>query len=67
MKITEMTVTVCRTFNLGNFESLRIEAGASGSPEGDEEINLVRSRLLDETRESLAAAYVRFRKEKSDG
>ena len=27
MKITQITMTVSRTFNLGNYESLRVEGG----------------------------------------
>jgi squalene-hopene/tetraprenyl-beta-curcumene cyclase len=32
MKIREISVTISRTFNLGNFESLRIEAGGLYDP-----------------------------------
>lgn len=56
MKITEISVGVSRTFNLGDFNSLRLEAGATASVE-EGEIEAAREELLKEVRVSLVAAY----------
>ena len=56
MKLTEISISVSRTFNLGNFESLRLEATASASVEDDTEE--ARQMILDECRVSLREAYL---------
>lgn len=57
MKLKELSIGVSRTFNLGNFESLRVEGGASASvDEGDDEI-IVHAKLVEYARNGAAAAY----------
>lgn len=60
MKLTEISISVSRTFNLGNFESLRVEASAAASID-DEDMAGARALLLDECRLSLRAAYEAFK------
>ena len=61
MKLAQLSMTVSRTFNLGNFESLRVEAGAVGEPEDGEDTASLRARLLEEVRESLSAEHRTFK------
>lgn len=56
MKFKEITITVSRTFNLGQFESLRVEAGMCASIE-DGDLEDVREKLLIEVRRSLKRTY----------
>ena len=58
MHIKEISVNVARTFNLGNYESLRLEAGASASVDDGEDIGAARAALLEEARASLRQSYV---------
>jgi hypothetical protein len=64
MKITEIGISVSRTFNLGNFESLRVESNASASVEDESEIDAARAALLAECREALRQTYLEFRPNK---
>jgi len=67
MKIKETSISVSRTFNLGNFESLRVEAGAGASVEDSTEIEGARVALLAEVRETLRRVYVEFKPPKKEG
>lgn len=67
MNLTEITIGVARTFNLGNFESLRVEASVSASLENASEIEPARAVLLVEVRETLRRAYVEFRPKPKEG
>ena len=64
MKIKEIGISVSRTFNLGNFESLRVEASAGASVEEGIEIEGARVALLAEVRETLRRTYLEFRPKK---
>ena len=57
MTLKEMQIGVSRTFNLGNFESLRIEAGMTATIAEGDDLDEVRLLILDEIRKSLSAAY----------
>lgn len=61
MRIREISVTVSRTFNLGNYESLRLEAGATGELQDGDDIGAGRAALLEEARESLRAQHAAFK------
>jgi len=66
MKAKELSILVSRTFNLGNFESLRVEAGMSVSIEGyDGDLEEGRAKMLLEIHKSLSAAYQAHRPKKS--
>lgn len=58
MKITEISVNVSRTFNLGNFESLKIEAGAACSVDSPSDVDDARASLLEEAKNTLREAYI---------
>ena len=64
MKITEITIGVSRTFNLGDYNSLRVEASASASVEDSVDMDSARATLLAEVRETLRRAYVEFKPKK---
>lgn len=59
MPITEFTVGASRTINLGNFESLRIEASVRWTIDGDinADITLQKDAAQVELRELLAQTY----------
>ena len=67
MKIKEIGISVSRTFNLGNFESLRVEATVTASIEGDGEMEAAKLALLAEVRETLRRTYSEFRPAKKEG
>ena len=67
MKITEISAAVSRTFTLGNFNSLRVEATATACIDDVGEIEDARVALLAEVRETLRRAYDEFKpKEKTN-
>jgi hypothetical protein len=57
MKLKELKIEVSRTFNLGNYQNLRVEAGLVVSIEAGDDLEVLRARMLDEIRKSLSAAY----------
>lgn len=61
MKIREVSVTVSRTFNLGNYESLRLEGGAVADLQEGDDVVAARAQLLTEVRESLRQQYGEFK------
>lgn len=61
MKITEISAPVSRTFNLGNFNSLRVEATATACVDDVGEIEEARAACLAEVRETLRRAYEEFK------
>lgn len=67
MKISSISITVARTFNLGNYESLRTEATTSVEIEDGDTPDAARERALSECRASLKAAYVEFNPKKGAG
>ena len=69
MKITEIGISVSRTFNLGNFESLRVEASASASASVEDTVDFeaARATLLAEVRETLRRTYSEFKPAKKEG
>jgi len=56
MVLTELTVSIGRTYNLGNFESLRLDATARATVEGDES-EAVRAALTKHCQRSIEVAY----------
>lgn len=67
MKIKEISVTVSRTFNLGNYESLRLEAGAVADLQDGEGPDDARQKLIEEVRTSLKAQYTEFNPRNKQG
>lgn len=57
MRITSFMVGASRTFNLGNFESLRVEASVTTELLPDDEVPLAKSRAEVELRELLTLTY----------
>jgi hypothetical protein len=54
---TEVTVSVSRTFNLGNYESVKIEASVRTSrSEADDTFEVLRNKALDEVASILQEA-----------
>lgn len=66
MKIDSITIGISRTFNLGNYESLRVEASASASVDEDDDIEAARAECLCEVRSSLRSAYEEFKPKKGE-
>ena len=68
MKLKQVTMTVSRTINLGNYESLRLEAGAVIEFENGEEPDpkAARETMLAEVRLSLKEQFLAF-KSKGNG
>ena len=66
MKLAQLSMSVSRTFNLGNYENLRVEAGAVVEFEDGETPNPqgARDRMLTEIRESLKQEHVAFKPNK---
>ncbi len=60
MKLKQISITVSRTFNLGNFESLRVEAGAVAELADAEAPEIARAAMLEEVRTSLREQYTNF-------
>lgn len=65
MKVKEVSVVVSRTFNLGNFNSLRVEGGCVVTIEDGDDLDAARTVALNETRETLRRAYVEHRRDGS--
>ena len=61
MKLTEITIGVSRTFNLGDYNSLRVEASATASVEDTVDLEAARATLLAEVRETLRRTYMEFK------
>jgi hypothetical protein len=57
MKIKEVSIEVSRTFNLGNYQNFRVEAGLVVTIEEGDDLEVLRGKMLDEIRKSLSAAY----------
>jgi hypothetical protein len=66
MKLAQLSMTVSRTFNLGNYESLRVEAGAVVEFGNDVEPNSqgARDLMLAEIREGLIQEHAAFKPKK---
>jgi hypothetical protein len=60
VKAKEIRITASRTFNLGNMQSFRVEAGLTLEIEEGDTIEGVRQRLLEELRKSLSDTYRAF-------
>ena len=57
MELTELTVSIGRTYNLGNFESLRLDASARATVAEGEDPDNVRSTLNRHCLRSIETAY----------
>lgn len=64
MKIRQMTLTAGRTFNLGNFESLRVDAAATVDIEDGEDLAAARTAAVSEIRASLGTLHAEFKPKK---
>ena len=56
--ITEMRLTVGKTINMGNFNSLRIEVGLSVSVQPGDDIQKLQDAMQDECKDFLTDAYL---------
>jgi hypothetical protein len=65
MKIRQMTLTAGRTFNLGNFESLRVDASATVDIEEGEDLAAARDAAVSEIRASLGTLHAEFKPKKA--
>lgn len=65
MKIRQMTLTAGRTFNLGNFDSLRVDASATVDIEEGEDLAAAREAAVAEIRASLANLHSEFKPKKA--
>ena len=61
MKVTEMRVSVAKTINLGNYSSIRLEAGATAAVEEGDDLRAVRDELHTEIKSALSEQWERFR------
>lgn len=57
MRITEISMTLTRTINLGNFQNMRIEAGAVAHIEDGDQLEIVREALREECLASLREQF----------
>jgi hypothetical protein len=64
MKIRQMTLTAGRTFNLGDFESLRVDASATVEIEEGEDLAAARGAAVAEIRTSLSSLHAEFKPKK---
>lgn len=64
MKIRQTSVTVGRTFNLGNFESLRVDATATIDLEDGDDVAAARDAGVAELRASLSRLHQEFKPKK---
>ena len=62
MQITEIRVSVTKTFNLGNFNSMRLEAGATATLDSADDPKACREALYAEVQDSLAEQWTVFRR-----
>lgn len=60
MKIKEIHVSYSRTFNLGNYENVKIEAGLVAEIEEDDNLQTVFEGLRQEARLQVATEYERL-------
>jgi hypothetical protein len=64
MVIKELTIGTSRTINLGNFESLRVEATATCAVEEGDDLDACRVALVAEVRAGLEKAFIDQKKGK---
>ncbi len=66
MKLTQLSMNVSRVFSLGNYENLKVEAGAVVEFEDGETPNAqgARDQMLAEIRESLIQEHAAFKPKK---
>lgn len=64
MKIESFTIGVSRTINLGNFESLRVEAQLTVNPD-TESLELAKAQAQQQLRQLLEETYRSYEKKKS--
>ena len=57
MKISQITICVSRTINLGNYESLKVEGTCVVDLEEDDLIDMARSKAIDEVKEQMSEAF----------
>jgi len=60
MKITQLSVTVGRTINLGNYNSLKIEQGVTVDLEDGDSIEDARAAAFDEIKHGLMEQNAKF-------
>ena len=60
MKIKEIHVSYSRTFNLGNYENVKSEAGLVAEIEEDDNLQTAFEELRQEARLQVAAEYERL-------
>jgi hypothetical protein len=65
-KIKEFTVGASHTINLGNYESLKIEASITVEPEGEEITEQEKSEAQSDLRALLVATYNDQRRKDDD-
>ena len=66
-KITEITVGCSKTINLGNYQSLKIEAHVTVSVDDERELNAIKIDVQDELRALLEDTYkAQYRHAKGD-
>lgn len=61
MKLTSITVLLARTINLGNYENMRIEGGATAMLEDGDNVEEAKADIVREARTILNAAYVELK------
>jgi len=60
MKVTKITVNVGQVFNLGNYQSARVEAGAEATIEEGEEVKTGYEKLYMEAKTAFAKMAANF-------
>ena len=63
MKIKDLTIRVAKTINLGNFNSIRVEAECTAALAAGDDLKSATFCLNDELTEAIAATYRRQIKE----
>ena len=60
MKIKEIHVSYSRTFNLGNYENVKIEAGLEAEVDAEDDLQETFAELRHEARLQVATEYERL-------
>lgn len=65
-RITEIRLAVGRTINLGNYETVRLEAGVTVAVDEGDDLDAVKAALQPELRNLMEATWKAQRKQKGD-
>ncbi len=62
-KINEISVEVARTYNMGNYESLKIEGSVTATIEDGDSIDEVREKASEWLKKTIKREYENYRRD----